>query len=297
MAKSKAKEPPATPPSAKKHKRAQQPTLNAFFASPNGRLPKEATDTKSAAGNHTNGRKRKLDRDHGEVINVDSESDGFEMQDGPVGGNAEAGPGPSTLEQAERRLSAELAESADEDGKLARRLAREEGWDADGDGTGKDLSQTSNAQASGEGQAVNNGHRISPMQEATPSIHTFPKAKPPIANMFLPASQRAKREPTPGAEVDIKPATTPLKSVQPEPVAYVSLHDLSAAKPEPDTDDSAQHQQLDFDVDILMFRPEVAAKRIKPWPGGRLPYEVLVQVYMAVGGTRSRLAIVRMLTK
>lgn len=59
----------------------------------------------------------------------------------------------------------------------------------------------------------------------------------------------------------------------------------------------AEKQVLNFDVDPLMFRPE----DIKvDWAacGGRLPYEVLVEsVYLPVGGTRSRLAIGRVLTK
>jgi hypothetical protein len=52
---------------------------------------------------------------------------------------------------------------------------------------------------------------------------------------------------------------------------------------------------LDFDTDPFLFRPEDID--ISHWPGGRLPYEVLVGVYLQVGGTRSRLAIVRILSK
>lgn len=52
---------------------------------------------------------------------------------------------------------------------------------------------------------------------------------------------------------------------------------------------------LDFDTDPFLFRPEDV--EVSHWPGGRLPYEVLVGVYLQVGGTRSRLAIVRILSK
>lgn len=58
-----------------------------------------------------------------------------------------------------------------------------------------------------------------------------------------------------------------------------------------------EKQVLDFDVDPLTFRPEEVQV---DWAacGGRLPYEVLVEsVYLPVGGTRSRLAIGRVLTK
>lgn len=52
---------------------------------------------------------------------------------------------------------------------------------------------------------------------------------------------------------------------------------------------------VNWDVDSLIFRPEHVD--IRKWPGGRLPYEVLVGVYVQVGATRSRLAIVRIITK
>jgi DNA ligase-1 len=52
---------------------------------------------------------------------------------------------------------------------------------------------------------------------------------------------------------------------------------------------------IDFDVDQFIFRPgEIDISR---WPKGRLPYSVLVGVYVQVSSTRSRLLIVRVLTK
>lgn len=52
---------------------------------------------------------------------------------------------------------------------------------------------------------------------------------------------------------------------------------------------------VDFDTDDLLFRPDEVD--ISAWPGGRLPYAVLVGVYVQVAATRSRLTIVRVLTK
>lgn len=52
---------------------------------------------------------------------------------------------------------------------------------------------------------------------------------------------------------------------------------------------------IDFDTDSLFFRP--ALVDISRWPAGRLPYSVLVGVYVQVASTRSRLTIVRVLTK
>jgi DNA ligase-1 len=63
---------------------------------------------------------------------------------------------------------------------------------------------------------------------------------------------------------------------------------LTATRPQP-------VDPIDFDSDSLLFRP--AAVDISRWPAGRLPYSVLVGVYVQVAGTRSRLTIVRVLTK
>ena len=54
-------------------------------------------------------------------------------------------------------------------------------------------------------------------------------------------------------------------------------------------------EPIDFDVDAFTFRPEEVD--VSKWPKGRLPYSVLVGVYVQVSSTRSRLMIVRVLTK
>jgi DNA ligase-1 len=52
---------------------------------------------------------------------------------------------------------------------------------------------------------------------------------------------------------------------------------------------------IDFDTDSLLFCPEDIDTSL--WPAGHVPYAVLVGAYTQVAGTRSRLAIVRVLTK
>ena len=54
-------------------------------------------------------------------------------------------------------------------------------------------------------------------------------------------------------------------------------------------------EPIDFDRDAFLFRPSEID--VSDWPKGRLPYSVLVGVYVQVSSTRSRLTIVRVLTK
>lgn len=57
--------------------------------------------------------------------------------------------------------------------------------------------------------------------------------------------------------------------------------------------DSAE--KIDFDHDPFTFDPSQLAAT--SWPKGRLPYSILVGVYVQVSSTKSRLAIIRILTK
>jgi hypothetical protein len=244
------------------------------------------------------------------VINLDSDSDdGFEIQQRPanvelpVGENAAAGPGPSTEKHLAARRSESVSDGDDEDAKFAKQLAREEGWDVDGTGFGRSMSQHGEhlpieKDKSGTNEETHRCNSISP--ERKPDVSVFHDStrsnnKAPIADIFLKPSGRVKQEPATLNQLNhtstvLASSSTSIKA---EPSSYVALHDLSSsAKLE-----VADAQTLDFDVDILTFRPEVAAMRMKPWPSGRLPYEMLVGVYVAVGGTRSRLAIIRILTK
>ena len=103
------------------------------------------------------------------------------------------------------------------------------------------------------------------------------KSEQPVAAIF------AKPQPItpPGSPLrsveDVKPIVTPTKggtitSTTAEPV-----------------------EAIDFDSDAFLFRPE--SIDTSHWPKGRLPYSILVGVYVQVSSTRSRLLIVRVLTK
>ncbi len=243
------------------------------------------------------------------MINVDSDSDSDSDSDnaievvrpaatripardrGPE--NAIAGPGPSTSAGKRRAGSDD-----DEDTKLAKQLAREEGWDVDGDGIGISINDGNEASAGSQSHvrpvSHTNGFSATTSREGNrPGIITGSPCKTAIAGIFLKPTEK-RSEVTPIREIDKKPSlNSPMKL---EPTSQISLHDLSVVKVDPDIA-VPDTSPLEFDVDVLMFRPEVVARRMKPWPGGRLPYEVLVGVYVAVGGTRSRLAIVRILTK
>lgn len=54
-------------------------------------------------------------------------------------------------------------------------------------------------------------------------------------------------------------------------------------------------QKIDFDRDPFTFDPSRVIAT--SWPKGRLPYSILVSVYVQLSSTKSRLAIVRILTK
>jgi hypothetical protein len=135
-------------------------------------------------------------------------------------------------------------------------------------------------------------HRLSPhkpdIKPVSPDLKAIsPITKPkrlqpdtskPIASIF------AKRPTTPPPQKDIKPnvqsPSTPSKKN-----TSTAITSISAEAVEP----------IDFDSDAFLFRP--GSVDISKWPKGRLPYSVLVGVYVQVGSTRSRLTIVRVLTK
>jgi DNA ligase-1 len=102
--------------------------------------------------------------------------------------------------------------------------------------------------------------------------------------MFAPAPSRVKTPPK-----DIKPkleSSPPLVEVKPE---------LKGSPAKITTNSAEAVEPIDFNVDQFIFRPgDVDVSR---WPKGRLPYSVLVGVYVQVSSTRSRLLIVRVLTK
>lgn len=104
-------------------------------------------------------------------------------------------------------------------------------------------------------------------------------------------SKRQKREAEAGSENDIEPKVSVgfEKNLAP-PATTSSLGTISASG-----STSVDHTVYDFDTDPFTFRPEDV--NVSFWPRGKLPYSVLVGVYVQVGGTRSRLAIVRIISK
>ncbi|KAL7419729.1 hypothetical protein Q5752_005645 [Cryptotrichosporon argae] len=81
--------------------------------------------------------------------------------------------------------------------------------------------------------------------------------------------------------------TTPKKELQAKAEAKPSPTKITSTAAEP-------VEPIDFDTDPFLFRP--TAVDVSKWPRGRLPYSVLVGVYVQVSSTRSRLLIVRVLT-
>ncbi|TYJ59128.1 hypothetical protein B9479_000117 [Cryptococcus floricola] len=96
---------------------------------------------------------------------------------------------------------------------------------------------------------------------------------------------------------DIKPVPECSKSTHPSKgKASISTQKKDAFSKTPVIASAAGNsdQPLDFDTDSFVFIPSSIDTSL--WPKGRLPYSILVGVYVQVSGTRSRLAIVRILT-
>lgn len=132
----------------------------------------------------------------------------------------------------------------------------------------------------------------------------------------LPPSQEKEDEPV-DLKLDTKPevkeeAEPPLKPVHPmfaKPIppspskpakaevcfAAASIKKEPVAGPSRPRAPAQPVDPVDFDMDSLLFDPSTVDT--SGWPGGRLPYSILVGVYCQVAGTRSRIIIVRVLTK
>lgn len=159
------------------------------------------------------------------------------------------------------------------DEAMARRLAREwaqaDGVHEAGDGEVEVVLATDEAT---EAKMEMNIKSNSPAPPPTPPVKVHP--------LFAGSDTKPK---TPN-----KPLLSPTKPLaQHNAQAGPSrLAPLGRADPAP---------AIDFDIDSLLFRPEEVD--VSRWPKGRLPYSVLVGVYVQVASTRSRLTIVRVLTK
>ena len=102
--------------------------------------------------------------------------------------------------------------------------------------------------------------------------------------MFAPPSDvKTPTKPKNGLEATVKAEPGTVNGSENGSPAKITTSSAEAVDP------------IDFDVDQFLFRP--AEIDISKWPKGRLPYSVLVGVYVQVSSTRSRLLIVRVLTK
>jgi DNA ligase-1 len=180
-----------------------------------------------------------------------------------------------------------------EDGKLARKLAEE--WVADrGVDKGKKKKQSRSRSpevGSGGGSSIPlrigvNGSSSSkklldPVAvDNGAGLHTPPAKARLVHPMFAGPSSTRKRTPSPTPMRDVKPEQPSPRGDKP---AVITSTSAEAVKP------------IDFNTDAFLFRP--AFVDVSNWPKGRLPYSVLVGVYVQVSSTRSRLTIVRVLTK
>jgi DNA ligase-1 len=237
----------ATPPSAKKVKKASkpaQPSIDSFFASPiKGKAVPKPTPKKDNT-----------------VITID-DSDDDVLPGSPV-----------AQEQ--------------QDAKLARKLAEE--WDAGDSKEGSNLEKGKGRSESPEIESVDPSPARSGVNGSSSSKKLLEPVKleqgstskdvKPVHPMFAGPSR--KRAPSPTPLRDVKPETSSPQDVKPATITSTSAEVVKA---------------IDFDTDAFLFRPSVID--ISNWPKGRLPYSVLVGVYVQVSSTRSRLTIVRVLTK
>ncbi|WVQ94526.1 hypothetical protein IAU59_001605 [Kwoniella sp. CBS 9459] len=100
----------------------------------------------------------------------------------------------------------------------------------------------------------------------------------PIAPLFAPRKPHTPSPPPSAVIPEVKPHLL-----------------VSPSKPATITSVSAEPvEPINFDTDAFLFRPTEIDTSM--WPKGRLPYSILVGVYVQVSSTRSRLTIVRVLT-
>lgn len=152
-----------------------------------------------------------------------------------------------------------------QDAKLARQLAAD--WGRMDKGKGRDSSEDGDIVVLDAPSGINGS--------SSSKLRSPPS--PPMKPLHAMFSTKAPRTPSPKLEsidTDVKP--TP-KSAE-----------VTTASAEP-------VEPIDFDTDAFLFKPSEID--ISNWPKGRLPYSVLVGVYVQVSSTRSRLTIVRVLTK
>lgn len=262
----------STPPSAKKRaKHTAQPSIDAFFTSP--KKPKTATparngDAKPAANGGRNG--------SDEVISIDdSDEEDIQVVEPP-----EATAKPNIPPVATSPKSSQV----DEDARLAQRLAAE--WNAgtvqEDKGKGKEKEADFGEWEIEDMNGASSSKRSPSPPPAAPTP-VSPKKEKVVHPMFAP-------KPTPDVKRERKPS--PIDSVDIKPSLDTAPSDV---KPKITSTTAEPVEPIDFDTDAFLFRPP--SIDTSAWPKGRLPYSVLVGVYVQVSSTRSRLTIVRVLTK
>lgn len=253
--------PPKRPPTSPKKR--SQPTIASFFSPPK----KRAAEVVEVA-----------DSSDDEVVLIDAvvakkaRVEGEERDNG-VRGTAKAYENEVT--EVVKRVHGAKAEETDE--ALARRLAAE--WEAEDRTSASqdaEVKRELDAQVKHElDTQVKSGLEATPLKLSSPATSSSPKSK--IHPMFA----RSQPEAGPSRLREVKSPTTPKEKEERKPT-------LTAAR-------AQRVEPIDFDSDSLLFRPDAVG--ISQWPQSRLPYSVLVGVYVQVASTRSRLTIVRVLTK
>ena len=271
----------ATPPSTGKKKAKKQngqPSIDSFFTSP----------SKKRAGS---------------VISISDDEEELDFQVSPSKKKALNG---HILD--ERRP--ENSGLVERDEQLARDLSRTWAKEAESQKVDKGKKRATSQLSNDEDgiEAVEAPYSTSPgINGSSSSTHQLPpgpssptKAKPkamkgtngdgPLAPLFAKSEPEPDIKPYPGVKAEASTPMRELEDAKPDiksafPKPYGAITSTSGETVEP----------IDFDVDAFTFRPEEVD--LCKWPKGRLPYSVLVGVYVQVSSTRSRLMIVRVLTK
>lgn len=273
MPKRSAQSSPRTP--TKKIKKSNgssnQQTLNAFFTSP-------SKSAKKANGNSKD-----------DVIDIVSSDDE---------------PAP---EQCLRTAKNQRELQIEADEEMARRLARDGSLEETNSISGNGLISEGARSEKGKQKAV----QISEEPTEPSNDDDFEIMEPePRPDPDAPSSSKVKLEPlkpnkkpkTPLASIFDKPILPRplLPSEKPVEPKIDTKPNIFGIKPKAAFPATVPIEPFVFDVDAFKFDPHdpaVVEKVNKQWPGGRLPYAVLVGIYVQVSATRSRLLIVRLLTK
>ncbi|WWC87781.1 uncharacterized protein L201_002673 [Kwoniella dendrophila CBS 6074] len=263
---------PSTPPSKKKAKKGQQTSISNFFASPS--KPKQAI---------INGHNR-----NETIISIEDSDD----DDLPVEVKSQTDDGDSKVArqlkaafEAERNKSVDKGKgpaTPEEDGKVA----GDEVEDGNDDIVSVDPPYS---EATGVNGSCSSKQQLPPIKKGQGAIvqkeeivekdnTIIKKASKPIASIF---ASRNIRTPSPPLR-ELKPDIKPILSSPSKPATITSIAPSESV------------EAINFDTDAFLFRPSEV--NVSKWPKGRLPYSVLVGVYIQVSSTRSRLLIVRVLT-